>query len=143
MMMDLPSPVIQKQHREHELVINDQCIAEAQDSMHRARQEARECYDAAPDDVVDEAVSSDGTWQRRGFPSLFGIIFIIEHETKKVLDYEVMSKLRAACKKWENCDHDGDPDDVLHLALKSFDNKNPIRSHLLIYSAICILLLQL
>ena len=33
MMMDLPAPVSQKQYREHAQVINDQCIAEAQESM--------------------------------------------------------------------------------------------------------------
>ena len=107
-MMDLPAPVSQKQYREHAIVINDQCIAEAQDSMRRARQEVRKCYDAALGDVIDVTVSSDGTWQRRGFSSLFGITFIIEHETKKVLDYEVMSKFCAACKRWENCDQEGD-----------------------------------
>ena len=82
-MMDIPTPVSQKRYREHAVVINNQCIAKAQDSMRRARQEVRECYGAAPDDIVDVTVSSDGTWQRRGFSSLFGAVFIIEHETKE------------------------------------------------------------
>ena len=76
--------------------------------MRRARQEVRECYDAAPGDVIDVTVSSDGTWQRRGFSSLFGITFVIEHETKKILDYEVLSKFCAACKKWEKCDQESE-----------------------------------
>ena len=88
--MDLPTPVSQKRYREHAVVINDQCIAEAQD---RARQEVCEYYGAAPDDIVDVTVSSDGT-------SLFGAVFILEHETKNVLDYEVLSKFCAACK-WQ------------------------------------------
>ena len=91
-MMVLPAPVSQKQYREHAQVINDQCIAEAQESMRRARQ-VHECYDVAPDDVIDVTVSSDNMWQRKGFSSLFGITFIIEHETKKVLDYEVMCRM--------------------------------------------------
>ena len=59
--MDLPAPVSQKQYREHAQVINDQCSAKARESMRRARKEVRECYDAAPDDVIDVTVSSDGT----------------------------------------------------------------------------------
>ena len=47
-------------------------------------------------------VSSNGTLQQRGYSSLFGLTFVvIEHETKKVVDYEVMSKFCASCKKWE------------------------------------------
>ena len=53
-------------------------------------------------------VSSDGTWQRRGFSSLFGITFVIEYETKKVLDYEVMSKFCAVCKKWKDYDQESE-----------------------------------
>lgn len=106
-MMDLPTPVSQKGYREHAKIINDDCVAEAQASMHRARQEVHQCYDVAPGDV-DVTVSSDGTWQRRGFCSLFGVTFLIEHETKKVLDYEVLSKFCAACKKWEDCDRESE-----------------------------------
>lgn len=69
-------------------MINEQCVAEAQTSMQRAR-EVLKCYDALPGDIV---VNSG---QRRGFSSLFGVTFVIEHE---VLDYEVMSKFCAACK---------------------------------------------
>ena len=74
--------------------------------MQRAR-EVFKCYDALPGDIV-VTVSSDGTWQRRGFSSLFGVTFIIEHETKKILDYEVMSKFCAACKTWADCDRESE-----------------------------------
>ena len=107
-MMDLPLPVSQKRYREHSSVINEQCVAEAQGSMQRAREEVFKCYDALPGDIVDVTVSSDGTWQRRGYSSLLGVTFVIEHKTKKVLDYEVMSKFCAACKKWEDCDRESE-----------------------------------
>ena len=35
-------------------------------------------------------------------------IFVTEHDTEKVLYYKVMSKFCGVCKKWENCDQDGD-----------------------------------
>lgn len=87
--------------------------------MCRARQEVHECYDAAPGNILDVTVSSDGTWQRREFSSLFGVTFVIEHETKKILDYTVLSKFCAACKKWENCDQDSDEFKKWHEKHKS------------------------
>ena len=55
-------------------------------------------------EVADVLVSCDGTWQKRGFTSLYGIVFIIAHETGKVLDYHVMSKECEGCRKWEGKD---------------------------------------
>jgi len=47
-------------------------------------------------DIVDVAVSFDGTWAKRGFTSLTGIVFAISVDTGEVLDYHVLSK---ACQK--------------------------------------------
>ncbi|CAB3985322.1 Hypothetical predicted protein [Paramuricea clavata] len=50
-------------------------------------------------DVVDIAVSFDGTWAKsakRGFTSLAGVVFVISVDTGKVLDYHCLSK---ACQK--------------------------------------------
>jgi hypothetical protein len=47
-------------------------------------------------------VSCDGTWQKRGFSSLFGAVFIIAYETGKVIDFTVLSKHCAGCKQWED-----------------------------------------
>ena len=44
-------------------------------------------------------MSCDGNWQRRGFSSLFGAVFIIAYETGKVMDFVVKSKFCKACKK--------------------------------------------
>ena len=84
-------------------MINDHCIAQAQASMQRARKEVHDCYGVPYDDIVDVTVSSDGTWQCHGFSSLFGAMFVIEHETKNFLDYIVLSKFCPGCKFWEGC----------------------------------------
>ena len=55
-------------------------------------------------DVIDILVSCDGTWQKRGFTSLFGAVFIIAYETGKVIDYIVLSKYCAGCSLWEKQD---------------------------------------
>ena len=46
--------------------------------------------------IVDVAVSFDGTWAKRGFTSLTGVVFVISVDTGGVLDYHVLSK---ACQK--------------------------------------------
>ena len=53
------------------------------------------------DTVVDAAVSFDGTWAKRGFTSLPGVVFLLSVDTGEVLDYHVLSKScqRCALKK--------------------------------------------
>lgn len=46
--------------------------------------------------VIDAAVSFDGTWAKRGFTSLTGVVFVVSVDTGEVLDYHVLSK---ACQK--------------------------------------------
>ena len=47
---------------------------------------------------IDTAVSCDGTWQKRGHLSLFGVQAVISVGTRKVLDYEIQSKHCHACQ---------------------------------------------
>ena len=49
------------------------------------------------DDVVDAAVSFDGTWAKRGFTSLTGVVFVLSVDTGEVLDYHVLSKSCQTC----------------------------------------------
>ena len=53
---------------------------------------------ATTDDVVDVAVSTDGTWQKRGHQSLFGIQAAISAVTGKVLDFEIQSRFCKECQ---------------------------------------------
>ena len=68
--------------------------------MERARQEVREFYeiDVAGGTTADVLISCDGTWQKRGFTSLYRVVFVIGYETGKVLDYHVMSKYCPGCR---------------------------------------------
>lgn len=45
-------------------------------------------------------VSLDGTFQRRGFKSMNGVVTAISQETKKVLDYSIATKTCKSCQKW-------------------------------------------
>jgi hypothetical protein len=72
--------------------------AEAHEEMQLAGQRvqdfiSKENREQANDDtVVDIAVSFDGTWAKRGFTSLIGVVFVIVLDTGEVLDYHVLSK---------------------------------------------------
>ena len=52
--------------------------------------------------VTDASVSVDGTWQKRGFSSLDGVVAAISIDTGKVVDCEVMASYCKACKSIEH-----------------------------------------
>ena len=51
--------------------------------------------------VVDIDASFDGTWQRRGYSSLNGVVFAISKDAGQCIDYHVMSKRCSACQSWK------------------------------------------
>ena len=56
--------------------------------------------------VVDTSVSCDGSWQRRGFSSLNGVVTAISMKTGKVVDIEAMTRACKACSLKENLKKD-------------------------------------
>jgi hypothetical protein len=68
----------------------------ALETMANAGKELHHNHD---DEVVQCGVSSDGTWQRRGYASLNGCVTTISMETGKCLDVEIMSKVCHTCQK--------------------------------------------
>jgi hypothetical protein len=74
---------------------------EAKEEMRQAGQRLRQLIlaenpEQAAEDILDVAVTFDGTWAKRGFTSLTGVVFVISVDTGEVLDYHVLSK---ACQK--------------------------------------------
>lgn len=55
---------------------------------------------AGQDEVIDVAVTCDGTWSKRGFDAiiLYGIMAVIAWETGQVLDFEIMNKYCRICQ---------------------------------------------
>ncbi|CAB4017088.1 Hypothetical predicted protein, partial [Paramuricea clavata] len=51
------------------------------------------------EDILETAVSCDGTWQRRGFTSLHGCVTVISMGNGQMLDVEPVCKVSKACKK--------------------------------------------
>ena len=54
------------------------------------------------DGAVPVAISIDGTWQRRGYSSRYGAVFVISVDTGEVLDYELLSLFCHECKAHQN-----------------------------------------
>ena len=86
--------------------------AEANNEMRQAGQRVRdhvlkENGQLDSDAIVDAAVSFDGTWSKRGFTSLTGVVFVISVDTGEVLDYHVLSKeCRKCAMKKAQCESD-------------------------------------
>ena len=101
-MQGLPPPVSASNYRNHAKAVDKAAITQA--SMKRAILEVREHYGVEPEAIADILISCDGTWQKRGFTSLYGAVFIIAYETGKVLDYTFMCKYCKGCMNWEQKD---------------------------------------
>ena len=90
-LMGFPTPVSKNVYTSYTNQITDK-------SVFHARQEVREFYGAtSAEEIIDALVSVDGTWQKRCFSSLFGIVYIVEYSTGEVLDYKVFSKFCQEC----------------------------------------------
>ena len=99
-LLDLPPPVSQSTYVLYMKVVATGAAAEVEDSMKSAHLEIR---DASPKETIDNLISCDSTWQKRGFSSLFGAVFIIAYVTgKKYLT--VLLKCCSVCKLWEDQD---------------------------------------
>lgn len=66
-------------------------------TVNHATNEIHHLKQTSSNEVVDCAVSCDGTWQRRGFSSLNGCVTTISMDTGKILDVEPLSKVCHTC----------------------------------------------
>lgn len=99
--MDLPSPVAQKSY---DLIIST--IHKATDTVcsfsmkNAAQEEKRISTDKGENNGI--TVSGDGSWRKRGFSSLYGVVSLIGWYTGKVVDVVVKSKFCKACSWWSD-----------------------------------------
>ncbi|XP_072180863.1 uncharacterized protein [Diadema setosum] len=109
--MNLPSPVNSKSFQEHLNNLKSQSEATAEQQMTEAAGRVRahiveENPELAGEEVLDVAVSYDGTWHKRGFVSNHGVGVVISMDTGEVLDREVLSKDCRECKLRDGWDRD-------------------------------------
>ena len=87
--LNMPSPMSKSTYYSHSASLQTGSEVVAKTSMNKAAREAR---GENADDIVDVAVSYDGTWMRRGYASLHGVFTAISWDVGKVVDYEVLSR---------------------------------------------------
>ncbi|GBM70964.1 hypothetical protein AVEN_112012-1 [Araneus ventricosus] len=92
--LNLPAFLSKVSFRIQELKLLLASASVAENSMKHATGEIKNAYDPVPS--VKCGVSVDGTWQRRGYSCLNGIVSAISILSGKVIDMEVMSQF---CKK--------------------------------------------
>ncbi|GFY06476.1 uncharacterized protein TNCV_412261 [Trichonephila clavipes] len=97
-LMNLPPPPA-KLERHNSLFLNVlKTISE--DSMNAAVHEAV----IANDNNSNIAVAVDGTWRKRGYSSLNGVVWATSVDNGKVIDFEALTKYCSSClKPCENC----------------------------------------
>lgn len=96
-LLDLPNPP-QRFERYNTLFLKS--LEEvANKSMKKATEESVE-YNTSEDGSTsrDISVGIDGTWQKRGFSSLNGVVSVSSFDTSKILDVETLTKYCHTCK---------------------------------------------
>ena len=64
--------------------------------------------DVPEDQVLDITVTCEGTWARREFQCLYGVVVVVSWKTGKVLDVEILSKHCQACATHHGMDTSSD-----------------------------------
>lgn len=97
--MDLPRPVF---HSFYDSIVKSISIATAairEKSMKEAAIEEKKLTEENGE-INGITVSGDGSWRKRGYSSLFGLVTLIGWYTGKVVDVLVKSKYCKMCEYW-------------------------------------------
>lgn len=102
-LMDLPKPVAQSTYdaivRSIRIATKAVTDASLKNAAIEERTATREAGILADDTGI--VVSGDGTWKKRGFSSLFGVVTLIGNLTGKVVDVLIKSAYCKTCEYWE------------------------------------------
>lgn len=98
--LDMPPPMGKPAYSAHCRALHRSAKKTAERSMKKAAEDVIAFRDGE-DKPGDVAVSTDGTWMRRGHSSLYGVQSAISFDTHQILDVEVLSKHCPQCVSWE------------------------------------------
>lgn len=98
--MDLPRPIFQSFYDSIISTIFTASEAVCQESMKKAVKQEKYIF-VEKGQTTGITVSGDGSWRKRGFSSLFGIITLIGWFSGKVVDIIVKSKYCKTCEFWK------------------------------------------
>ena len=97
--LDMPLPMSKRTFDCHRKSVHSAAKSVCGKSMRKAAAAvlAARSDQERPEEV---AVSTDGTWMRRGHSSLYGVQSVISHNTQQIVDVEALSKSCAQCTSW-------------------------------------------
>lgn len=98
--MNMPPPFNKKVYNRINELLHEAYQSVATESMQRNAKEIKDIVGpcSSNNNVYDCDISLDGTWQKRGHASLNGVVSAVSKDTKKVIDFQVMSKFCRACE---------------------------------------------
>ena len=102
--LNIPSPMTKKTFLETQSSVGSVYVKVAEANMNSAATEVRKVdgvQQVTANEVVNTTISTDGTWQKRGFSSRNGVVTIISNSTGKCVDYRVKTKTCKACSYWK------------------------------------------
>lgn len=91
--LNMPKPMTACNYNNISNIFRDAAKEVAEKSMNAAINDLRK----QDDEMIDIGVSVDGTWQRRGFSSLNGVVAAISIDSGKVVDVEPMTRYCREC----------------------------------------------
>jgi len=102
MFMNMPPPITKNNYGKLCDIMCDAYSKVAEASMRKAGVEVYSEVNKASSsgDIADCDVSVDGTWQRRGYSSLNGVVTVLSSNTGKCIDAYVLSKKCKGCEIW-------------------------------------------
>ena len=100
-LLDMPTPMSKATFDSHRNHLYKAAKETGEQSMRRAA-EAEISSRKDKEEPRDIAVSTDDTWMRRGYSSLYGVQTVIAWDTHQVLDVEVLSKHCPTCSSWSS-----------------------------------------
>ena len=100
--LGLPPPLTYRAFSDYNLSLN-KIIQEASiESQLSVSAPLHSLYDTKPNDTIDVTVTCDGTWSKRGFTALYGVVVVMSWDSGQVLDAVALSKQCNVCKQKES-----------------------------------------
>ena len=99
MLMNMPMPMTNNNYDKIVGVIATNIKSVAEETMSEACVDIRNNFlpDVNDDVIVNTAILCDGSWHRRGYSSINGVVTIISMDSGKILDCEPMSRYCKGC----------------------------------------------
>ena len=102
--MNMPPPMNKTAFNDSLKILHQAYQSQSQVSMQSAATEIRKVHleeEFTENSVVDIAISADGSWQRRGYSSLNGLVTVISVGSGQCIDVDVMTKICKSCEAME------------------------------------------